>query len=59
MVIHGAADTIVPPQASAVLSEIETVERRLYPALRHELFNEPEGMEVVDDVIAWLDARLG
>jgi alpha-beta hydrolase superfamily lysophospholipase len=58
MVIHGAADTIVPPQASAVLSEIETVERRLYPALRHELFNEPEGMEVVDDVIAWLDARL-
>jgi len=58
MVIHGAADTIVPPQASAVLSELEMVHRRIYPALRHELFNEPEGMDVVDDVIAWLDSHL-
>jgi alpha-beta hydrolase superfamily lysophospholipase len=59
LVIHGAADPIVPPQASAALGELEGVERRLYPALRHEMFNEPEGPEVVADVIGWIDTRLG
>jgi alpha-beta hydrolase superfamily lysophospholipase len=58
LVIHGAADTIVPPGVSAVLGDLDVVERRLYPALRHELFNEPEGMAVVDDVIAWIDTHL-
>lgn len=59
LVIHGAADPIVPPQSSAALGEVEGVDRRLYPALRHELFNEPEGPEVISDVIAWIDTRLG
>lgn len=58
LVLHGAADTIVPPQSSAILAELESVERRLYPALRHELFNEPEGPELVDEVIAWINDRL-
>lgn len=58
LVIHGAADTIVPPPASAPLGDLDVVERRLYPALRHELFNEPEGMDVVDDVIGWIGAHL-
>lgn len=57
-VIHGAADTMVPPPASAPLADLPNVERRLYPALRHELFNEPEGADVIDDVIAWVDSRL-
>lgn len=58
LVLHGAADSIVPPQGSAVLGELDCVDRRLYPALRHELFNEPEGPEIVDEVIAWIDQRL-
>jgi acylglycerol lipase len=58
LVIHGAVDRVVPPQASAPLADIPGVERRLYPALRHELFNEPEGMGVVDDVIGWINSRL-
>lgn len=58
LVLHGADDTIVPPQASAPLGDVPGVERRLYPALRHELFNEPEGMGIVDDVVAWIEARL-
>jgi len=58
LVIHGATDSIVPPQASAILGDLPSVERRLYPVLRHELFNEPEGMDVVDDVIAWIDRHL-
>ena len=30
------------------------VTRRLYPGLRHETMNEPEGPQVVADVVAWL-----
>lgn len=59
LVLHGAADMIVPPQASAALGDVAGVERRLYPALRHELFNEPEGMDIVDEVIAWIYTQLG
>jgi acylglycerol lipase len=58
LVIHGAADTIVRPQSTAVLGELPCVDRVVYPALRHELFNEPEGMEIVDDVIGWIDTQL-
>lgn len=58
-VIHGAADTIVRPESTAVLGEVPAVERRLYPAIRHELFNEPEGPEIVGDVVEWIDRQLG
>lgn len=57
-VVHGASDPIVSPRVSAPLADLEVVDRRLYPALRHELFNEPEGMDVVDDVISWIDDKL-
>lgn len=53
-VFHGGADTLVPAKVSAALGERTGVERRLYPKLRHETMNEPEGPEVVSDVIAWL-----
>lgn len=57
-VIHGGADTIVPASASAPLADLPTVERRLYPKLRHETMNEPEGPEVVADIIAWIDRHI-
>ena len=58
LVLHGAADTIVPPQSTAPLGELPTVERRLLPNLRHEILNEPEGPELVQDIIDWIDARI-
>lgn len=58
LVIHGAQDTIVSPDASAVLETIPGVTRRLYRTLRHELFQEPEGMDVVDDVVGWIEDHL-
>jgi acylglycerol lipase len=58
LVIHGGADTIVPASASAVLADLPTVKRRLYPKLRHEAMNEPEGPQVVADVLAWIDRNL-
>lgn len=57
LVIHGLDDGLVPPSASEVFAGAPGVERRTYPGLRHELHNEPEGLDVVDDVIAWLRER--
>lgn len=54
LVIHGGADSVVPPQSSVSLGELKNTKRILYPALRHEMFNEPEGPEVVADVVAWM-----
>jgi alpha-beta hydrolase superfamily lysophospholipase len=47
----------VPPAASERLATLPNVERRTYPGLRHELHNEPEGPQVIDEVIAWLRER--
>ena len=54
-VIHGGDDTIVPAGASQALLGLPGVERRLYPNLRHECMNEPEGREVVADIVSWLE----
>jgi alpha-beta hydrolase superfamily lysophospholipase len=58
MVIHGLADRIVPPSASEPIGEVAGVDRRAYPDLRHELFNETVGPQVVADVLSWFDAAL-
>ena len=58
LVLHGGADTIVPPQSTAILGEVAGVERRLYPKLRHEILNEPEGPEIVAEIVAWVSSRL-
>lgn len=57
-VIHGGADLIVLPQFSSGLGKLPTVERRLYPTLRHEMHNEPEQREVIADTIAWILSNL-
>lgn len=53
-VFHGAADTVVPARSSVAIGERDGVTRRLYTNLRHETMNEPEGPEVVADVVGWL-----
>jgi acylglycerol lipase len=58
LVIHGGADEIVPPTSSESLASIPGVARRTYPDHRHELHNEPDGRAVIDDVVAWLRARV-
>jgi len=57
LVIHGGSDTLVPTHGSEVLGVHPLVERRVFPSLRHELFNEPEGPEVVAEVIAWIQSN--
>ncbi len=53
-VVHGGDDPIVPVEASRVLERDPNVTRRVYPGLRHETHNEPEGPAVVADTIAWI-----
>ena len=58
LVLHGGMDSLVPPQSTAFLGSLPGVERKLYPKLRHEILNEPEGPQVVADIIEWVDARI-
>jgi alpha-beta hydrolase superfamily lysophospholipase len=58
LVLHGGADTIVPPQSTAFLADLPGFERRLYPSLRHEILNEPEGPELVQAIVDWVYERI-
>lgn len=58
LVLHGGADTLVPTRLSEPLASLPTVERRVLPGLRHEIFNEPEGPEVLAGAVAWIREHL-
>ncbi len=58
LVMHGELDTIAPASESEELGALGCVERRVLPALRHELFNEPEGPELAADALEWIKANL-
>jgi alpha-beta hydrolase superfamily lysophospholipase len=58
-VLHGGDDPLVPARASEPFAGQPGVTRRVYPGLRHESFNEPEGPQVVADVVEWLRAAVG
>jgi alpha-beta hydrolase superfamily lysophospholipase len=60
LALHGEDDPICPAQASRALGAALRApgsELRVYPRLRHEIFNEPEREQVMQDVVDWL-ARL-
>ncbi|MGQ4599517.1 alpha/beta fold hydrolase [Nocardia sp. R6R-6] len=61
LVLHGTADAIAAPSSSDLIergagSKDLTVIR--YEGLYHEVFNEPEQQQVLDDVVGWLEAHL-
>ncbi len=57
LVTHGSDDTIVPPSSTEPLGALPNVVRRVYPGLRHETLNEPQGPQVVADIVVWLRAN--
>ena len=59
LLLHGGADDIVPPKATAPLGRRPSVERRVYPGLKHGAVNEPAGDRLVDDMAAWIRNRVG
>jgi acylglycerol lipase len=58
LVIHGGDDVLVPTWCTERLGELPGIERKVYEGLRHETMNEPEGPEVVADIVAWIEAAL-
>lgn len=55
---HGGDDTLVPTASSEPLESVPGVVRRVYPGLRHEIYNEPSHAAVLDDLVAWIRATL-
>ena len=61
LVVHGAEDRLIPVDGSRRLVECvgsTDVELKVYPGLYHEVFNEPERDQVLDDVVSWISTRL-
>lgn len=60
LVLHGTEDSLVPLRFNRRVYErlgAADLTIRLYDGLYHEVFNEPERREVLDDLQAWLSAR--
>lgn len=60
LVMHGEADAMTAASGSAdfhagVGSADKTL--RIYPGLYHEIFNEPEWQQVLEELAGWLEAR--
>ena len=61
LIMHGEADEMTPPKGSFFMHEhISSRDKalKLYPGLYHEIFNEPERLEVLRDVLVWCEQRL-
>ena len=62
LLFYGEADTVVDPAGSRFLAERASstdLTVRPWAGLLHETFNEPNGAEVIAEMVAWLDARTG
>jgi alpha-beta hydrolase superfamily lysophospholipase len=61
LVVHGSEDSLIDVDGSRQVVEAvgsPDVELKIYPGLYHEVFNEPERNQVLDDVVSWVNARL-
>jgi alpha-beta hydrolase superfamily lysophospholipase len=57
LMLHGEDDPLCPPDGSRAFFEevaISGSDLRIYPKLRHEIFNEPEREQVYLDILEWL-----
>lgn len=58
LMLHGEEDPLCPVQGSRDFVEAVTVAGsglRVYPKLRHEIFNEPEREQVYQDMLDWIE----
>ncbi len=61
LILHGSADRLAPPQGSRLLYErASSADKtlKIYEGLYHEVFNEPERMQVMGDVEQWLASHI-
>jgi alpha-beta hydrolase superfamily lysophospholipase len=60
LILYGSADGLCPPRGSDLLGErigAPDTTVKPYEGLYHEILNEPEREQVLDDICAWLAAR--
>jgi alpha-beta hydrolase superfamily lysophospholipase len=60
LILHGGDDALVPPLSSEELHRAAAStdkELTVYSGLRHEIFNEAQGLAIVDRIAAWVAAR--
>ena len=57
LVVHGGDDRLVRTASSEPLGRLPNVTRMVYPGLRHEMHNEPDGGRVLADVVEWIRGR--
>jgi alpha-beta hydrolase superfamily lysophospholipase len=61
LVVQGGADRLVDPQGTQMLfDKVQSSDKtiKIYDGLFHEVFNEPEGNNVLNEVKAWTDSHL-
>jgi alpha-beta hydrolase superfamily lysophospholipase len=61
LMLHGDADVLTSPDGSRYLHQhISSTDKTLtiYPGLYHEILNEPERQDVLDQILSWCEARL-
>lgn len=61
LVFHAGSDKLTDPEGSRIFfKNLTTVERHFkeWPGLYHEIFNEPEQEQVLDELVAWLKPYL-
>jgi len=60
LIMHGTGDRLVPPSGSQLVYDtVGSPDKTLkwYDGLYHEICNEPEQGQVLDDIAAWLDRQ--
>jgi acylglycerol lipase len=61
LIMHGTADQLAPLAGAKMLAgTISSADKKLIPyeGLYHEILNEPEQQQVMDDMCAWLTAHM-
>lgn len=61
LLMHGSDDSLTTPEGSKLLCDwVCSTDKQLkiYPGLYHEIFNEPEREQVLQDMLEWCEARL-
>jgi hypothetical protein len=62
LALHGTRDRLTAPAGSRLLIQtIPSTDKslRIYDGLFHDLLHEPNGRQVEDDIVAWLDGHNG
>lgn len=62
LILYGTEDGLCPPRGSEMLAQrigSTEITARSYAGLYHEILNEPEREQVLDDICSWVAARLG